>query len=304
MSLDVESLLRSQHEMHGRIARAVDNLKKSGLSKVTSGAVESRLRLLDSCWARFDGTHESLRSNHWKVIVDHEYTQGDLYGAVEEVYVQQRATLVDFLEELRRKASYAQDTSARKEVEGMSRKQLPRIQLPTFSGKFEEWPAFKDLFRSIIGRDSSLIDVEKLHYLRTCLKGDAVQLIRNVPTTMENYQRVWSMLIDHYANHRLLVRGCLASFTALPKLKGESASELRLLFHSVLQTVGTMEGIGRPIDASDLFVHLIVEMLDPRSRRETNISGSNDPLLYGELKTFLEGRLRTLEALQPSESPP
>ncbi|KMQ86019.1 nucleic-acid binding, partial [Lasius niger] len=37
-----------------------------------------------------------------------------------------------------------------------SRSTLPRIQLPQFSEKYEDWPAFQDLFQFMIGRDCNL----------------------------------------------------------------------------------------------------------------------------------------------------
>ncbi|KMQ93142.1 hypothetical protein RF55_6781 [Lasius niger] len=75
----------------------------------------------------------------------------------------------------------------------------------------------------------------------------------------------------------------------------------------MLSTVGTLESIGWSIsNCSDLFVHLVVEMLDPRSRREweTAVSGTSEPPLYDALKTFLECRMRTLEALHLVKTEP
>lgn len=89
-----------------------------------------------------------------------------------------------------------------------ARTMLPRIQLPTFSGKYEDWPSFRDLFKSIISKDASIFAVEKLHYLKTCLKGEAELLIRNLPTTDENFDRAWKILSDYYENKRLLVLLC------------------------------------------------------------------------------------------------
>jgi len=79
----------------------------------------------------------------------------------------------------------------------MARTTLPRIQLPTFSDKYEDWPAFRDLFKSIIGKDTSTSPVEKLHYLKTCLKGEAELLIRSLTTTDENFERAWKILSDY-----------------------------------------------------------------------------------------------------------
>lgn len=114
------------------------------------------------------------------------------------------------------------------------------------------------------------------------------------------------MLVDHYENKRLLVRSCFSSFTALQKMKNESAGDLKRIFHGMLSAVGTQKSVGRPINkCTDLFVHL-VEMLNPRSRREweTSISGMTESPSYETLKTFLECRMRTLEALHPTKSEP
>ena len=182
------------------------------------------------------------------------------------------------------------------------RSTLPRIQLPHFSGRYQDWPPFRDLFSSIIGKDSSTSKVEKLHYLKSCLKGEAELLIRDLPTTDENFQRAWKVLTDFYENKRLLTRSYLSQFTSLQKLKNESAVELRKLYHSVRSTVGSLESIGRPIKSGeDLFVHLVVDLLDARSRREweTDLGEKTDPPSYDELLRFLDRRLHTLESLQP-----
>ncbi|XP_070527371.1 uncharacterized protein [Cardiocondyla obscurior] len=185
----------------------------------------------------------------------------------------------------------------------MPRRKLPQLELPSFSGLFEEWPSFRDRFEAIIARDSSLSDVDKLHYLRGCLKGEAEQLVRNIPTTSGNFQRVWTLLADNYANARLLLRAVFSTLLALPKMKSESAVDLRRLYHCMLQTVGAWEGIGRPIEKCDLFVHVIIEALDPVSRREweTVVGKSTEPPAYQKLRDFIEVRLRALDALQRAD---
>ncbi|KMQ82639.1 hypothetical protein RF55_22293, partial [Lasius niger] len=88
-------------------------------------------------------------------------------------------------------------------------------------------------------------------------------------------------------------------------MKSESASELKRILQCVVSTVGSLESIERPISScEDLFVHLIVELLDARSRRdwEDAIGGSAEPPSYADLKEFLERRLNTLEALHPQKS--
>lgn len=158
------------------------------------------------------------------------------------------------------------------------------------------------LFDSIIDKDATITKVEKLHYLKTCLKGESELLIRNLTTTSDNYERAWSTLSEYYKNKRLLVRAYFANFLAIPKLKTESAVELRKVFHGIKSTVSSLDGINRPISSSeDLFVYLAVDLLDSRSRREweNSISDTNDPLSYKTLERFLDRRLHTLESMMP-----
>ncbi|KMQ86917.1 gag-pol protein, partial [Lasius niger] len=268
MSMDADALLQCQEELQGRIARTYENLKKSGAAKITEGSVESRLKALEASWSKFEQNHEALSTLYWKSACNTNYVKEDYFALVEESFLSQRGTMLDLLHSMRSRDERAEPTEA-VAAAPQGRRTLPRIQLPTFSGRYEEWPAFRDLFQSLVIKDASVSGVERLHYLRTSVKGEAEQLIRNLPTTEENFTRAWSMMTEHYENRRLLVRSCFSSFTALPKMKTESTGDLKRIFHGMLSTVGTLESIGRPIsNCSDLFVHLVVEMLDPRSRRE------------------------------------
>lgn len=274
--MDVDFILRNQYELYGKIARSYENLKKAAAaSSLTIGLVEARLQALETNWTKFEGHHEKLVAEHWEVASKHEYTTKKLASTTEETYLNQKALYLDTLYSAKREAAPAAPaTTAPPQVvvaapQPPPRSTLPRIQLPSFSGRYEDWPSFRDLFSSIIEKDTSASKVEKLHYLKASLKGEAELLIRSLPTTGDNFERAWKILTDFYENKRLLTRAYISQFTALQKLKGESASELRKLYHSVRSIVGSLESIQRPITSGeDLFVHLVVELLDPRSRRE------------------------------------
>jgi len=125
------------------------------------------------------------------------------------------------------------------------------------------------------------------------------------PTCHEdNFERAWSVLSDHFENKRLLVRSYLTAFTSLPKMKPESVSDFRRIFHGAVATVGALEGIGRPVtDGSDLFVHLIVELLDTKTHKEweRSLGRSAVPPSFSELRDFLEETLLTQEVLRVSK---
>ncbi|XP_025270835.1 uncharacterized protein LOC112639871 [Camponotus floridanus] len=300
MSRKAELTITAATDLYGKIARTHENLMKLGAAKITVGAVEARLQSLERYWTKFDAHNDELL-NYLDQVADSEYIRLDIPALAEEAYLANKGLLLDLLRNLKTEEKEA-GTRGSEPSSQAPRTTLPRIQLPHFSGKYEDWPAFRDLFQSLIGRDTLTSSVEKLHYLKTCLKGEAELLIRSLPTTTENFERAWDVLVAYYENKRLLVRSYISQFTSLQKLKSESVVELRKLCHSVKSTVGSLESIGRPITkGEDLFVHLVVDLLDPRSRREWEnfISDSNDPPSYDKLQLFLDRRLHTLESLQP-----
>ncbi|GAB1860679.1 Gag-pol polyprotein [Camponotus japonicus] len=305
MSRKAELLITVATDLYGKIARTHDNLLKLGAAKITVGAVEARLQSLEKYWSKFD-THNDELLNYLDQIADSEYLRLDIPALAEEAYLSNKGMLLDLLHSLKTEEKEAA-TKAREPSSQAPRTTLPRIQLPPFSGLYQDWPSFRDLFNSIIGQDTAISQVEKLHYLRTCLKGEAALLVGDLPVTGENFTRAWTELTRHYENKRLLVRSYLSRFSSLPMLKGESASELRKLLHGVINTVNSLESIGRPITSSeDYFVYSVTEKLDPRSRREWehSVKGTTEPPSYSTLRSFLEERLQTLEALQPSKATP
>ncbi|XP_018368504.1 PREDICTED: uncharacterized protein LOC108764663, partial [Trachymyrmex cornetzi] len=76
---------------------------------------------------------------------------------------------------------------------------LPTITLPTFNGQYSKWMQFKDAFLSLIDKDTTLSEVQKLQYLRGTLKDEALQFI-GLETTAENYRTAWELLDNHYEN--------------------------------------------------------------------------------------------------------
>ncbi|KMQ84123.1 hypothetical protein RF55_18361, partial [Lasius niger] len=299
MTKDHEGVARAQFELFGRVARAFKNRRKSGAANITTGLVEARLQALESNWAKFEAQHDKLVIGAWDALAGHDYRVNyrDFASQAEEAYLTQKGMFLDALHELNSEASVEIPVVA-PESSSANRTTLPCIQLPQFFGRYEDWPSFRDLFHSIIREDANITRVEKLHYLKSCLKGKADLLVRSLPTTDENFERAWRSLTNHFENKRLLVRSYLSKFTALQKLKGESSSDLRNLCH----TVNSLESIGRPItNGEDLFVYLIVELLDLRSRCEWEnaVSETTELPSYEELQRLLDRRVNTLESLQP-----
>ncbi|XP_029158967.1 uncharacterized protein LOC114931164 [Nylanderia fulva] len=301
MSLEV-GLLRMQNDLYGRIARAYENLRKLGTANITVDSVETRIGTIDSNWQKLKKQHDTLMLSHLETLKTHEYLKKDFIAVMEEAYVQQRAKLMETLRTLKNGSENREGATT---ATTARRTTLPRIQIKTFSGHVQDWPAFRDLFSSVVIKDPSLTDVERFYYLRSSLQGEAEETVQNLTITGENFGRAWKALTEHYENKRHLVRVCFTLFLTLTKMKGESAQELQRLYHRISNTLSQLETIGRSItNCSDLFVILVEKILDTRSRRDWEESRENSTELPSveELQAFLKRRAATLKALSPVKS--
>ncbi|XP_011698874.1 PREDICTED: uncharacterized protein LOC105456492 [Wasmannia auropunctata] len=197
-----------------------------GAANVTAAVVELCLKLLDAKWTKTKKQHSELCADYGDKLEKHEYVTNDFISEIEALYVQQRATFMDLGKALGASAP-AQATKPPTVDLSVQRTTLPQIPLPEFSGRFEDWPTYRDLFESLVIDEKSLSNIKKFQYLKSSVKGDALQLITSLPVTADNFIRVWATLNDHYENKRLLLKSYLNAFTSLQKMKSESVADLK-----------------------------------------------------------------------------
>ena len=66
------------------------------------------------------------------------------------------------------------------------------ITMPTFDGKTEKLELFEDLFQTSLKIHNQLTEEEKINYLHTLMRGDALQTFKNITTpTKRIWQRFW-----------------------------------------------------------------------------------------------------------------
>lgn len=84
----------------------------------------------------------------------------------------------------------------------LSRSALPRTDLPRLSGNCQTWRTFRDLFTSLIRNNVDLSNVEKMHYLWTCITDEAACLTSNLSLSGDHVALAWQMLCSRYDNKR------------------------------------------------------------------------------------------------------
>lgn len=156
--MDVKFLIEAQHDIYGRLSRCEDNLKKMGASNITLSAVEARITIIDNVWRKVESQHDLIRAGLKDKYNESEYAASDFIDTIESTYIMQRSVLHEYADKLRA----LPPVSRNQDVEYAVKTSLPRIKLQIFSGSYEEWPSFRDLFSSVV-ENSAISDVERFH---------------------------------------------------------------------------------------------------------------------------------------------
>ncbi|XP_058814677.1 uncharacterized protein LOC131678501 [Topomyia yanbarensis] len=176
---------------------------------------------------------------------------------------------------------------------------LPTISLPEFDGDYMQWLAFHDTFLALIHSNSEVPDIQKFHYLRAAVKGEAAQLIESIGISSANYSLAWQTLESRYSNDYLLKKRHLQALLDISRMKKESAAALHGLVDEFERHTKILRQLGEPTDAwSTILEHLLCTRLHDDSLKawEDHASTVDNPD-YTCLIDFLQRRTRVLESI-------
>lgn len=174
---------------------------------------------------------------------------------------------------------------------------LPSVPAPIFDGNLQNWPAFKDSFDAMFHNNKSLAEVQKLHYLKSCMSNSAGDVIKNFPTTGDNYQRAYDALLMRFENKSLTIQSHIRSLLDTQKVTIATAAELQKLHHHIISHVKALEALHQPVKDWDAWlVTLICYKLDNVTVGEWQLRQSTRDLpKFTELETFLLNRISAYE---------
>ncbi|KAL6445170.1 hypothetical protein ACFW04_002215 [Cataglyphis niger] len=240
-----------------------------------SDSIEARIKILDQLWAKFEAQHKLIRTTYKE-----RYNETDFVDTVENTYVQQRGKLAEYAERYQAALSTSAASNEQQNSDRLLKSALSKIKLSPFSDTYKDWLSFRDLFLSVIGENSAVFPIERFHYLRSYLQG-------KIDTTVscnrrELRSRVGNLKKKHFENKKKLIRSNnFATFTAVAKMKGETAEKLSRVYHAVTIAMNAQESIGWPIES------------------ESTTNDSFEPPNHETLLNFITKRILTLNAAKP-----
>ncbi|XP_062713829.1 uncharacterized protein LOC134290668 [Aedes albopictus] len=172
-----------------------------------------------------------------------------------------------------------------------------KAPIPTFDGKYENWPRFKAMFEDIVGKGSDS-DSIKLHHLEKSLIGAASGIIDSKTLADNNYKHAWTILTERYENLRIIIDTHISELLGMKKMNRESHRELRELIDTCTRNIEGLKFMKQPVEATaGLIINkILVSCLDPATRKqwERTLNHGDLPDLDDTL-LFLKDQCRVLE---------
>lgn len=282
-------------ELQESISRLFINFKKTSQSRYSQSYLETRKDLLEDYFSQ-------ARKEQRNLLAQSDLSKQDkahiieIYDQIEECYLEFKTILKEKLQ-----IYLKQEKANTSSQSSCAVTKLPKINIPTFSGNYRDWSYFKDMFTSLVEDDTTLSDIQKHHYLRTSLKGEADQLVRHFDITAANYSHAWKCLINRYSNPRIIVNTILNRLLNQRKLSKECAKGLKELLDTTNECLNSLSNFEIDTTSWDpLIVHLLISKLDIETHKgwEQSLGSTTELPTYQKLASYLEGRFRAVEIIQ------
>ncbi|XP_036148371.1 uncharacterized protein LOC105833274 [Monomorium pharaonis] len=286
-----------------RFRTYLDNLNVPEVSLIE---LRQRQQKFTESWQAFNDIQSSIEEI--EISEDHQESHQEERMIFETRYcsiVVKLETLIEEKQDARRPVNEIAIDGSRQSAIGSQRGnitndclKLPRINLLEFTGKYDVWIPFKNIFTTMIHDLPTLPKVQKMQYLTAALKGEARDVISSFVTADDGYDEAWQTLKERYDDNSLIIQKHIKAMFEQPAMAKENHLALRKLLDNVVKHLRALKGLKRPIEHwDDLIIYLLTSKLDTVTSKEweTSIKRGATPRL-SELTDFLAQRCRALEA--------
>lgn len=274
---EVDDLLALQRTHFRGLNRQISNINICEISD--KWELEDELRSVQSKWNTIENLH---------LQIDHILQGGDL--TYDDEYTQHETAYKSFKRLLNNKISsmiHLQQST-------------PQLEIPTFTGRYSQWPTFFDLFSETIHANNSITKAQKMQHLKSKVKGEAERLIQHLHISAENYDAAWEILVHRYNNPQALFTHQIEIFLNQPNIIQQSSSQLKRLYDTTTECIHGIHSLGVDTSSWDpLLVHLLCKKLDTQTYsdyKEARKSPRELPTL-DEFLNFIECKFVALEPI-------
>ncbi|XP_075157769.1 uncharacterized protein LOC142231036 [Haematobia irritans] len=278
----------------------------------TLSDLEVELEELERIYRRLVDEYESSMTSDDTTSKEEELqsTQSKFAASLKS-YKECKAALLDLIFIEKQKLTTArmddtcQRTSSPSDTLGYSLK-VPPCDTEVFSGGYDKWPGFRDMFSAIYGKHPKLSPAQKLFHLRAKTRGEANQIVKRFALTDSNYELAWKALGERYENKRLLVNQQLRKIFDLEAINVEKSKNLRNLQFTINNCLDILKSYNISVVSWDpILVFWVTSKLpqETLSAWEGSIRNHKEMPCWDSLNEFITNRLDFLESINDIRNP-
>ncbi|KAK8779953.1 hypothetical protein V5799_018706, partial [Amblyomma americanum] len=144
------------------------------------------------------------------------------------------------------------------------RLKLPRLELTRFSGRRHDWQPFWEVFEQVVDKNEELSSVDKFHYLRASVTGDAAAALAGLPPTARCYSDAVELLKKRFGNEELLIQEHMKKLIDIqPVRSSDDVRGLRRLYDTLAAHIKGLETLGQKHDSYSSLLMPIVQRALP-----------------------------------------
>lgn len=186
---------------------------------------------------------------------------------------------------------------------------LKAPKLPVFKGDYETWPAFFQMFRTMV-HQQPISKILKLHYLRESLSDKAYELVKDTMFKEEHYETALKALKDRYEDKRRILNHYMKRMIDLNspctcKVSTRlSAKDIENIFNNVNQTLQALSAMDIDTTTWDPIIsYVVTSRFDKYTLAEWGrYAPLKEPPTRKQLLDFLDKQFRVLEAIERQDS--
>lgn len=249
-------------------------------AETSHGYIRAHLDMINQVWGE-------LRIKVLTVVADGDKANFD-YAATQKRYLETVGKLNDLL---------CSNTKVNRASD--SQFSLPQLKLPEFHGKLGEWRSFISLYDRMVHNNPKIDSGLKIVYLKSCIKSEAAKVINHVDAAPENYETCYELLKRRYDNKRQTLAKLLDNILNFPKMKFESAEQLKALHDVANESVLSIKNLGIKTENWDpLLTHILIHKLDSSTviHYECQLKDVREPQSLEEFFTYVENRFMAIQS--------
>ena len=175
--------------------------------------------------------------------------------------------------------------------------QLQPIKLPCFAGNIINWQHFYHMFVELVHVRTDLTSIQKFHYLHSSLRDEALNVIKSLPITHENYTVAIELLRARYDSRLIVTAYYVANVLGMKHMQQDSMVSISKFIDDLTANINALNSLNLPVNTFEIiFVHFLAQKLDDRTSRLWKESLTDEQLPnYNNFIKFLNTRRQLLQ---------